>query len=590
MENQAQGVASVSGLIRKIKDGTIKEVVEDWKWIFGYSVRYKGVIAAYTALGILTTTLSLVGSIAGKYVIDIITGYELDKLSLLIAVIAGSTLLNLLMESFVSRLLAKINISIHNDIQANIFDKIIDADWLSVNEFSNGDILNRFNTDISTVSSSAISWLPTIVIALYKFVSTFLVILHYDVTMAFISLAGAPLLLLCSGFFVKGQRYHGQKVRQVSSKIMSFEAETFYNFDTIKSFGIASFYGRKMRQHQEEQKEASLNSNLFSVKANIVTTLVSIIAEFASFGYCLFLLWSHLITYGTMTLFLQQGANLVTSFKNLVSIIPTFLNGSVSAHRIRELVSIPSESHIALSSEMDKFIPTGFTVKLENVCFSYKEDKRVLNSSNLLACPGEIIAVIGASGEGKTTLVRLILGLVKPKKGRVFICSQTGESVDVNVETRHLFAYVPQGNSMIAGTIAENLLMVKPNATEDELIRSLELSCALDFVKKLPDGLNTNIGEKGRGLSEGQAQRIAIARAILKDAPILLLDEATSALDVTTERKVLKNIITAQPNKTCIITTHRPSVLGMCKRIYRVMDFDVTELSEEDSAKAVMDF
>ena len=160
----------------------------------------------------------------------------------------------------------------------------------------------------------------------------------------------------------------------------------------------------------------------------------------------------------------------------------------------------------------------------------------------------------------------------------------------MNADTRHLFAYVPQGNTILAGTIEENLRMAKEDASEAELIKALKLACAWEFVEKLPNGIRSNIGERGKGLSEGQAQRIAIARAILRDAPVLLLDEATSALDVATERRVLRNIITSKPNKTCIVTTHRPSVLNMCKRVYRVMDTRVTELTEEESAKMAMDF
>ena len=160
----------------------------------------------------------------------------------------------------------------------------------------------------------------------------------------------------------------------------------------------------------------------------------------------------------------------------------------------------------------------------------------------------------------------------------------------MNAETRHLFAYVPQGNTILSGTIAENMRMVKEDASDEEIIEALKISCAWDFVEKLPDTINSSVGERGRGLSEGQAQRIAIARAVLRDAPVLLLDEATSALDVTTERRVLRNIIRQKPNKTCIVTTHRPSVLNMCQRVYRVMDTRVTELSEEESSRMAMDF
>ena len=582
--------SSLRELNRRRKDGTFKEIIDDWKWIFSYSGRYKPAIVFYVLLGVFGTTFGLAASIASKYLIDIITGYRLEKLPLLIVIMVGSEVFSLLFESIVNRISAKLSININNDIQADIFDKIVDADWLSINKYSNGDILNRFNQDISTVSSNAINWLPTIIIALYKFIATFLVILHYNAVMALIALAGAPILLLSSSFLIKKQRNYGKKVREMSSKLMTFEAETFYNFDTIKSFGISSLYSRRMREWQKKYKGISLDYNMFSIKTNVFLSVISMLVGFGMFGYCLFLLWGGSITFGTMTLFLQQGSGLSASFNNLMSIVPNFLSSSVSAHRIRELVELPKEKHIEGSSALDELAADGFKVSMRNVDFAYVEGETVLHSSDFDAAPGEIVALIGASGEGKTTIIRLILGLVHPVDGSVTVTSSDGREVMMNADTRHLFAYVPQGNTILAGTIEENLRMAKEDASEAELIEALKLACAWEFVEKLPNGIRSNIGERGKGLSEGQAQRIAIARAILRDAPVLLLDEATSALDVATERRVLRNIITSKPNKTCIVTTHRPSVLNMCKRVYRVMDTRVTELSEEESAKMAMDF
>ena len=187
-------------------------------------------------------------------------------------------------------------------------------------------------------------------------------------------------------------------------------------------------------------------------------------------------------------------------------------------------------------------------------------------------------------------MLRLILGLVRPESGRVTLSGSDGMEVEMSADIRQFFSYVPQGNTMIAGTIADNLRMVREDAGDDEIIQALKDACAWDFVSKLPDGIHYSLGERGKGLSEGQSQRIAIARAVLRNAPILLLDEATSALDVSTERQVLKNIITRHPNKTCIVTTHRPSVLNLCQRVYRVMETRVTSLSEEESSRMAMDF
>lgn len=581
---------SLEILISRWKDGTFYEIIDDWKWIFGYSARYKGAILFYVFLGIFSTTLGLVSSVASKELIDIITNYRVDKLPLMIAIMVGSSVFSLVFSSVISRISTKLSIYINNDIQADIFDKIVDADWLSINKYSNGDILNRFNSDIGTVSGNAISWLPTIIIAIYNFVATFLVILHYDWMMAILAFASAPFMLIMSRVVIKKQREYGKKAREMSSKLMTFEVEAFYNFDTIKSFGIAPFYSKKMRWWQDRFKDVSLEYNMFSIKTNIFMSIVGTLVQFVAFGYCLFRLWTHDITYGTMTLFLQQRSSLSSAFSNIISIIPSFLNSSVSAHRIRELVELPKEVHIPESSEMDAFVEDGFQVKMEDLNFSYIGDTKVITDSTFIACPGEIVALVGPSGEGKTTMIRLILGLVRPQEGKAMLIAANGKTIEMNAETRHLFAYVPQGNTILSGTIAENMRMVKEEATDEEIIEALKIACAWDFVEKLPDTINSSLGERGRGLSEGQAQRISIARAILRDAPILLLDEATSALDVTTERQVLRNIIQQKPNKTCIVTTHRPSVLNMCQRVYRVMETKVTELSEEESSQMAIDF
>lgn len=589
-EKQSSAFQSLDTLIQRWRDGTFGEIIEDWRWIFSYSRKYKGAILFYTLLGIASTSFSLLGSVASKYLIDIVTGYQTDKLALLLIIMVGSSLFHLLFSSVISRISARLSIYINNDIQADIFDKIIDADWLSVSNYSNGDILNRFNGDVGTVSGNAISWLPTIVIAAYNFIATFAVIWHYSHVMALLAFASAPFMLAVSKFLIKKQRDYRKKVREMSSKMVTFEVETFYNFDTIKSFGVSDRYGRKMRDWQSKLKGISLQYNMFTIETRVFMSVMGLLVQMAAFLYCLWLLWGGAITYGTMTLFLTQRANLSSAFNNVIGIIPSFLNSSVSAHRIRELVELPREARVPESGRIDRYIGGGYTVEMDGVNFAYLENNKVIRDSSFAARPGEIVALIGPSGEGKTTMIRLILGLIRPQDGKVRIVAQNGEAVEANAGTRHLFSYVPQGNTILSGTIAENMRMVKENATDEEIIEALKIGCAWDFVQKLPDGIDSVVRERGRGLSEGQAQRIAISRAILRDAPVLLLDEATSALDVATERKVLKNIIRQKPNKTCIVTTHRPSVLNLCQRVYRVVDTKVTVLNEEESSRLSMDF
>ena len=576
----------------RLNDGTFTEILDDWKWIFGYSARYKGAIFFYVLLGIFGSTMGLTGAVVSKYLIDIVTGYKKDKLLVLILLMVFSSVSGLVTRSMINRISARISIYIYTDIQSDIFGKVIDADWMALSRFSNGDILNRFSEDIKAVSDNAVSWLPTIIIAGYNFLATFVVLWYYDPVMAMIAFISAPFMLFSSRYIIKKQRAYGKKTREVAGRMMSFESEALYNIDTIKSFGITGQYGRKMKERQKEYKEVSLDYNKFTIATNIFMSVLAFLVHMVSFFYCIFLLWNHRITYGTMTLFLQQRSLLSSAFNSAVSTIPNFLSASISAHRIRELMELPREVHVPDSSKLDQYVKDGFRVEMDDVDFSYEEDQRVISDSSFKAKPGEIVALVGPSGEGKTTMIRLLLGLVRPDEGfvRILANGQNDIFIDANAESRYLFAYVPQGNTMIAGTIADNLRMVKEDATDEEIIEALKTACAWDFIKKMKDGINSSVKERGKGLSEGQAQRVAIARAILRDAPVLLPDEATSALDVATERKVLKNIIKNHPNKTCIVTTHRPSVLHMCERVYRVMETKVTELTVEESAQMAMDF
>ena len=577
-------------LLRRWREGTLGEILDDWHWILTYTKRYKWAVACYVVLGVASASLSLVSAVAGKYAIDIITGWQTSRLTVMAAVMVGSALASLALRSLISRVSARIGLYVSNDIQASVFDKILDADWLALSRYENGDMLNRFNSDVSTVAGNAISWLPSIVIGLYTFAATFCVILHYDRVMALIALASAPALLVSSRYLLKRMRRHSQEVKRRSSDLMSFEAEAFYNLDTIKSFGLTERYGKRLREQQEAHKQASLDYNLFSIKTEAALSLLGLAAQFAAFGYCLYLLWSGQIAYGTMTLFLSQSTKLSTTFNNLVSLVPSFLNSSVSAHRIRELVQLDKEPRVPDSGRLDARAGDGFEVRMEDLDFGYGEGPLVITDAGFRAGPGEIVALVGPSGEGKTTMIRLMLGLVRPSRGRTYLRASDGLEVEMNPETRRLFSYVPQGNTILSGTIAENLRMVREDATDEEIIEALKTACAWEFVEKLPGTIQFKLGEKGHGLSEGQAQRVAIARAVLRDAPVLLLDEATSALDVATERRVLKNIVTRKPNKACIVTTHRPSVLSLCQRVYRVVDKQVTELDEDEASRMAMDF
>ena len=586
---QPMGSESLGTLVSSWRDGTFSEIWADWKWIWGYTKRYRRAVWFYTVLGVASSTLGLVSAVASKYSIDIITGYDSDHLWFIVTVMVASALVGLLLRSVTSRISTKISLRVNNDIQAQVFDRLLGADWRSLNAFASGDLLSRLSTDVGSVSSSAIRWLPDLIVTAYTFAATLAVILHYDWVMALLALASAPFLLLTSRRLIRGMRTHQQEVRQVGSRLMSYETETLHNLDAIKGFGITGRYGRGFRRRQEEFRRASLDYNLFSIRTEILLSLLGSAVQMAAFGYCLYLLWSGKILYGTMTLFLSQGAKLSSAFNALVRTVPSFLSASVSARRIRDLYALEPEP-VLPDDGLDSLASQGFTVAVEDAGYAYVPHQSVLTHADFRAAPGETVALVGPSGGGKTTMIRLLLGLIRPAEGRAYLQAADGRQVEMNAGLRRYFSYVPQGNTLLSGTIADNLRMVKPDASDAQLRAALEAACAWDFVSAMDGGLDASVGEHGHGLSEGQAQRIAIARALLRDAPVLLLDEATSALDVATERTILRNLAARYPHKTCIVTTHRPTVISLCRRVYQVSGGRMELLDNDRAQRLAMDF
>ena len=567
-----------------MRDGTIKEFVDDWKWIFSYSKRYRWIVVFYAFVGILNSTMSIGTSYVGRILINIVVGKQQDKLWILIIAMIGMLILSLVFSSVSSYINARISIYVNNDMQAGIFDRIMDARWKELSGYPSGDLLNRFNGDVGTIASNAISWIPNLIVNIYTFIVTLVVLWRMDIGMALIAFISAPFLLGLSRFIMRKMKEYRKRVLELNSQMMSFEVETFYNFEMIKSFGIFGYYSRKLKEWQQKYKKFNLDYNKFQIKSNILLTLVSTIVSTAAFAYCLYRLWTGQIMYGDMTFFMQQRSALSSRFNNLVGTIPGMINSAVSAHRVRELMDLPREEHDPdRATYMEERTGEGIKVHVNDVTFGYDERANVYEHSELQVSSGEVVALMAESGGGKTTLIRLLLGMLEPDSGKVTLQSGSGEEFPVNSDLRRFFAYVPQGNTMFSGTIAENMRMVNENATDEDVIKALKTACAWDFVEQLPEGINSTLGERGRGLSEGQAQRISIARALLRNAPILLLDEATSALDRDTEEQVLNNIMSSHPDRLIILSTHRPAALRLCNHIYKISGGKISETTLEEA-------
>lgn len=563
---------------KKAKDGSLKAVWQDWKWIWSFSRKRRGAVVLYTLCGILSSALGLVAGVLGKYLIDAIITLDMDRLLWCCVLTVVSAALGVAFQSLTSRFSARLSVNMHNDVQAAVFDSVLRSDWMELSRFSSGDLVNRFSSDANTVANCAVSWLPNLIIQLFSVVSTLVVILYYDPIMALIGCASTPLLFLMSRRLMRQQRDHNQNLRQTAGDMSAFQTEVFHNMDTLKSFGVEEQTGGKLRFWQGKYKDAMLEYNRFSIRTNVWLTVMGTLVQYAAFGYCLWRLWRQDIMFGTMTLFLQQRASLSSGFAALVALVPTALSGSVSAERLRELTQLKKEEHH--SQDVD---PQGScAVEIKAVQASYGPDRQILTNADIIAPAGEVTALIGPSGQGKTTLLRLMLGLLPPERGEMTLVDGAGKRYPLGADTRHCFAYVPQGNTVMAGSVAENLRLGCSDASDAELEAALQDACAWEFVSQLPLGIHSPIGEGGKGLSEGQAQRLAIARALVRKAPVLLLDEVTSALDRETEQRVLQNLV--RRGLTTVVITHRLSVLSLCGGAYRVEDGQVAALTKEELA------
>ncbi|MBQ8524620.1 MAG: ABC transporter ATP-binding protein [Clostridia bacterium] len=571
-EKRTQSEASTVDILKeKLHSGTIRDILRDWKWIFSFTKFRIMSVVLYTVFGMATSALALLAGVVSKYLIDAIYTFDSENVIRFALLMVTCAVLSLLLRSIASRFGAMLHIDMQNDVKALAFDSLIASEWMEISRFPTGDLLNRFTSDITTVANNAVTWLPNALIQIFSVLATLIVILYYDPIMALICFATTPILFFASRRLIQRQRDYARKMRTVSSEMSAFESETFRNIDTLKSFGVEDSVSGDLRERQRKYRQVSLEHNSFMIRTNIWLTVMSTAVQYIALGYCLWRLWNGDIMLGTMVFFLQQRGTLASSFSALIALVPSALSGSVAAERLREITELKKEPE----AEPSDVAPGPCSIKISDVSVKYKnEDRYIISHAELKAGPGEIVALIGPSGEGKTTMLRMILGLIRPGEGTLELIDSKGKSFELGSSTRHCISYVPQGNTVIAGTVADNLRLVRKNVTDGEIEAVLKDACAWKFVSRLPDGINSQIGEGGKGISEGQAQRLSIARALLRRAPILLLDEATSALDSETEKKVLNNL--TKHGVTCIVTTHRPSVLSMCTSIYKIENGEVT--------------
>ena len=452
-----------------------------------------------------------------------------------------------------------LGIKAQNRMQQMMLERILRSEWRGRGAMHSGDVINRLESDVVQVVNFCAETLPNAVCVFTLFVGAFFFLFSLDHLLAVCIVCLFPVFLLLSKVYMGRMRRLSREVRESDSLVQSMLQESVQNRMLIKTLEGEGAMVDRLEGHHQELRRKVLRRTRFSVISNLIVNMGFATGYIITFGWSAVRLSLGTLTYGGMAAFLQLVNKIQQPARNLSKLVPQFVSVFTAAERLMHLEDIPLE-------------PQGEPVTLPGVCgvrlcdvsYSYPDEP----ANNIINClsydfrPNTCTAIVGETGVGKTTLLRLIMALTKPTEGTVSIYADNGTEEVASPLTRCNITYVPQGNTMLSGTIRDNLLLGNPEATDDDMYAVLA-KCEAHFVKELPNGLDTNVTESGGGLSEGQAQRICIARALLRRCSLLILDEATSALDPDTERRLLQNILAGHTH-TVIFITHRTAVLDYC--------------------------
>lgn len=533
-----------------------------WLWNAWRGNQLQAVLNA--SIGLLSVGVSLGHVWAMKRAIDVASGTVEGNLYWAVGVMAVLILLDFALNIAGTWVRNILGIKAQNRMQQRMLDRLLRAEWKGRNHHHSADILNRLEFDVNNVVNFLTETIPSTLSVLAMFIGAFLYLFSMDKVLAVIVIGIFPMFLAVSKIYVGQMRHLTRQVRDSDSKVQSVLQETIQHRMLIKTLESDSAMVERLGNTQSELRHRVVRRTKFSVFSNMVVNF-----GFA-FGYLVAFLWAairmsaHTLSFGGMTAFLQLVNRIQGPARNLTKLVPAFVSVFTAAERLMELEEDPLEEQ-----GTPIYIKAPCGIRLQNVGYAYEDGggDKVIDGLSFDFKPGSCTAILGETGAGKTTLVRMILALVQPQDGKIEIYHGCTHQA-LSPLHRCNFVYVPQGNTLMSGTIRENLRLGKLDATDEEMLHALHVSCA-DFVNDLPDGLNTLCSEQGGGLSEGQAQRIAIARSLLRDRSVMLFDEATSALDPDTERQLLNNILSAH-DKTIIFITHRPAVIDYCDQTLKL--------------------
>lgn len=532
----------------------------------GFRVR----ISVIILIGLTEVAFSLAFVWYSKIIIDTATGDREGVLLYYAIVLVVLIILQILFRLFDIRMRRMTEVRMGNSIRYSVFSHLLYTRWQELSSMHSGDMITRIIKDTDDVISMMVTAIPLTIVATTQFVGAVVLLYILDPVLALILGIGMPLLAFLSKLYYTHMRKYTLEVKESESLITSMVGESLLNQIVIRTFEQQENELDRLNKLQSKLHRSVHKRTNVSIFANLMLGITF------NGGYITAFLWStyglakKTVTFGMVTAYLQLVNRIQRPLFNLISLLPSIVAAKTAVERLVFLTGFKLEEND------EKILLEGdVTLTIENLSFAYTKDaKPVLSDFSMVVKPGTMVAVMGETGVGKTTLLRLLLALIKPTSGRIVIEDES-QLVEVSESTRSNFVYVPQGGSLFSGSIRDNLLLGNKEASDEELSRVLHIASA-GFVFDLPKGLDTMLGENGSGLSEGQAQRVAIARSLLRPGKILLLDEATSALDSETELRFLKNLKREIGDRTVLFITHHAEIASFCDYQYNLTPYEGT--------------
>lgn len=520
-------------------------------------------LAAYAGVAMAQLARGIVDSAAYDKDFNMVVFYALLLISLTAAQITIGVLLRV--TSF------NVNTKMEIAIKSRLFSTMIRKDYAKITSFHTGELMNRITSDVLVITDAVVNIVPNVTFFLVKLTGILIVLFTIDWRFAIVFVIGAFIVIAFMLLFKGKLKNLHKRAQESDGKTRSFMQESLASLLVIKVFNKYKRISGEADKLQWNNFKIRRKRNYISIGASMGFSIVFVAAYMYGLVWGSFMILSGAITYGILTEILSLVSQIQSPVQGLTSVLPQYYQALASAERIMEIENFPEEHQLDENAQHDykELYEKMASIEFKNITFSYGRDT-VFDGTSLSINKGDFVVITGISGIGKSTLTKLLLDVFPVDEGEIYLKLKDGKKVMVDRNIRSMFAYVPQGNFLLSGTIRENISFVRPDASDEEIMEAAKIACA-DFIDELPEGLDTVLGEKGMGLSEGQVQRVAIARAILCNAPMIILDEATSALDEATEIRLLKNIESFK-NKTCILISHKKAANEVCNKEVRIED------------------